>query len=65
MPGGGLAGGTADAGGDHRMAMAFCVAALAGEGPSVVGGIEWAEVSFPGFAGTLRGLGADLSREDA
>lgn len=65
VAGGGLPGGSADAGGDHRMAMALCVAALAGEGPSVVGGLEWAEVSFPGFAATLRGLGADLSAEDA
>ena len=58
VAGGGLDGGRADGGGDHRMAMAFVVAALAGGGPSWVEGAEVAEVSFPGFASTLRRLGA-------
>ena len=58
VPGGGLAGGS-PRWGDHRMAMAFAVAALAAEGPSVeIEGMEAAEVSFPGFAATLRALGA-------
>jgi 3-phosphoshikimate 1-carboxyvinyltransferase len=42
------------------MAMAFVVAALAATGPSTVDGVEAADVSFPGFAGTLRGLGAPV-----
>jgi 3-phosphoshikimate 1-carboxyvinyltransferase len=57
VAGGGLAGGRAASDGDHRMAMAFTVAALAADGPSVIDGIEAAEVSFPGFAALLRGLG--------
>ena len=60
VAGGGLQGGTAASGGDHRMAMAFVVAALAASGPSTVEGIEAADVSFPGFAATLRRLGAPI-----
>jgi 3-phosphoshikimate 1-carboxyvinyltransferase len=56
----GVAGGTTDARGDHRLAMAFAVAALGAERPCVVEGFEWAEVSFPGFAGTLAALGLDV-----
>ncbi len=58
VAGGGLEGGRVGSGGDHRMAMALTVAALGAEGPSVVEGIEAAEVSFPGFAALLRTLGA-------
>ncbi len=60
VAGGGLPGGSASSGGDHRMAMAFVVAALAASGPSRIDGVEAAEVSFPGFAETLRLLGASL-----
>ena len=35
--------------GDHRIAMAFAVAALAGDGESVIEGAEAASVSFPEF----------------
>ncbi len=35
--------------GDHRLAMALSIAALAAEGGSVVHGIECASISFPGF----------------
>jgi 3-phosphoshikimate 1-carboxyvinyltransferase len=58
VAGGGLEGGHVASGGDHRMAMAFTVAALGAEGPSLVEGIDAAEVSFPGFAALLRSLGA-------
>jgi 3-phosphoshikimate 1-carboxyvinyltransferase len=58
IAGGGLAGGAADSRRDHRMAMAFAVGALAATGPCEVGGIEWADVSFPGFVPTLSALGA-------
>jgi 3-phosphoshikimate 1-carboxyvinyltransferase len=54
----GLAGGSADAGGDHRMAMAFAIGALAARAPVDVVGMEAADVSFPGFMGTLQRLGA-------
>jgi 3-phosphoshikimate 1-carboxyvinyltransferase len=58
--GGGLAGGEADARGDHRMAMALAVAALAARGPVAVDGIEAAEVSFPRFDRLLVALGARI-----
>ena len=38
--------------------MAIAVSALAARTPTSVDGIEAAEVSFPGFAGTLVALGA-------
>jgi 3-phosphoshikimate 1-carboxyvinyltransferase len=60
VAGGGLAGGRADARGDHRLAMAFAVTALAARGTSEVTGIEWARVSFPGFGRVLRSLGGDI-----
>ncbi len=50
------AGGRADAAGDHRLAMAFTVAALACRGPSTISGAEVVDVSYPGFFGTLDGL---------
>ena len=43
-----------DSAGDHRIAMAFSVAALAADGPCVIEGAESANVSFPEFFATLR-----------
>jgi 3-phosphoshikimate 1-carboxyvinyltransferase len=45
---------------DHRIALAFSVAALAAERPSSISGAEWADVSFPGFFRLLRRLGAEV-----
>jgi 3-phosphoshikimate 1-carboxyvinyltransferase len=42
-----------DSFGDHRIAMAFAVAALRADGPSVIEGAEAASVSFPEFWSTL------------
>jgi len=42
-----------DSHGDHRIAMAFAVGALAGDGESVIEGAEAASVSFPEFWDTL------------
>jgi 3-phosphoshikimate 1-carboxyvinyltransferase len=42
-----------DSFGDHRIAMAFAVAALAGDGESVIEGADAASVSFPEFWDTL------------
>ena len=42
-------GGTADACGDHRMAMAFAIAALAAEAPSTILGADAVAISYPGF----------------
>jgi 3-phosphoshikimate 1-carboxyvinyltransferase len=43
-----------DSAGDHRIAMAFAVAALAADGPCTIEGAEAADVSFPEFFSTLR-----------
>ena len=56
----GLTGGRADARGDHRLAMAFSVAALAADAPCEVAGIEAADVSFPGFVPLLNSLGGSV-----
>ncbi|MGA9160727.1 MAG: 3-phosphoshikimate 1-carboxyvinyltransferase [Actinomycetota bacterium] len=61
--GGGLVGGEVDAHGDHRMAMAAVVSALAAKGPVSIDGIEAVEVSFPGFVPTMRALGARIEVE--
>ena len=58
--GGGLRGGVAEAGGDHRMAMALAVGALAADGPCEIEGMEAADVSFPGFVAQLQHLGAEI-----
>jgi 3-phosphoshikimate 1-carboxyvinyltransferase len=60
VAGGGLAGGRADARGDHRIAMALVVGALAAAAPSEIDGMEAATVSYPGFVPALRRLGANL-----
>jgi 3-phosphoshikimate 1-carboxyvinyltransferase len=57
--GGGIRGGNVGGGGDHRLAMAFAVAATAAREETTIDGIEAAEVSFPGFLATLRRLGAE------
>ena len=43
-----------DSAGDHRIAMAFAVAALAADGPCAIEGSESAGVSFPEFFATLQ-----------
>ena len=50
VPGGQrLHGGIVDAGGDHRIAMAFSIAALRAEGDTQIVGAEAAAISFPEF----------------
>jgi 3-phosphoshikimate 1-carboxyvinyltransferase len=50
VPGGQtLHGATIDSGGDHRIAMAFSVAALRAEGDTLIQGSESAAISFPEF----------------
>ncbi|HUR35498.1 MAG TPA: 3-phosphoshikimate 1-carboxyvinyltransferase [Vicinamibacterales bacterium] len=49
-------GGVADAGGDHRMAMAFAIAALAATAPSRIDGSDAVMISYPGFFETLQRL---------
>jgi 3-phosphoshikimate 1-carboxyvinyltransferase len=55
-PGTRPAGGTADARGDHRMAMAFAIAALAADGPSRIEGADVVAISYPDFFRTLHRL---------
>jgi len=45
--------GPADARGDHRCAMAFAIAALAGQSPSQILGADAVVISYPGFFDTL------------
>jgi 3-phosphoshikimate 1-carboxyvinyltransferase len=60
IQGGGLRGGAGiDSAMDHRIALAFSVAALAAREPTSISGAEWADVSFPGFYRLLRKLGAE------
>jgi 3-phosphoshikimate 1-carboxyvinyltransferase len=51
-----LRGGEADAAGDHRLAMAFAIAALGAEGPSVINGADSVAISYPEFFETLERL---------
>jgi 3-phosphoshikimate 1-carboxyvinyltransferase len=48
-----LAGGTVDAHDDHRLAMAFAIAALAARGPVTIDGARIAAVSYPSFFADL------------
>lgn len=57
IPGGQkLQGAEIDSGGDHRIAMAFAVAALRAEGESTIRGAESAKISFPEFFEMLEGV---------
>ena len=51
-----LTGGTADAAGDHRLAMAFAIAALGGTRPSEIHNAEAVDVSYPGFFDVLASI---------
>ena len=53
-----LTGGEADAQGDHRLAMAFAVAALGASGPTTIRGAAAAAVSYPEFFAVLESLRA-------
>jgi len=51
-----LSGGRVESAGDHRMAMAFAVAAMIASGPVTIGGWEGTAISYPGFLDDLAGL---------
>lgn len=51
-----LHGAEIDSGGDHRIAMAFSVAALRAQGESVIQGAESAKISFPEFFQMLESI---------
>jgi len=42
--------------GDHRVAMAMCIAGLVAKGRTVVADTACIATSFPGFEKTLRGI---------
>jgi 3-phosphoshikimate 1-carboxyvinyltransferase len=56
--GGPVSGGTASSRGDHRIAMALAVAALAGRGPVSIDGDGAVAKSYEGFFADLASLGA-------
>jgi 3-phosphoshikimate 1-carboxyvinyltransferase len=51
-----LTGGTADSAGDHRLAMAFAIAATGASGPTTIAGASAVDVSYPGFFDELQRL---------
>jgi 3-phosphoshikimate 1-carboxyvinyltransferase len=53
-----IAGGTADAAGDHRLAMAFAIAALGARRACTIAGADAVAVSYPGFFVALEALRA-------
>ena len=63
IKGGGIGGGRVNSAGDHRVAMAFAMAALAAEGTVTVEDCANVDTSFPGFAAlaAAAGLGIDGS----
>jgi 3-phosphoshikimate 1-carboxyvinyltransferase len=57
IDGAAYAGGTVESCGDHRIAMAFAMAALAARAPVVINDCANVATSFPGFVGLARGAG--------
>jgi 3-phosphoshikimate 1-carboxyvinyltransferase len=51
-----LTGGAVDAAGDHRLAMAFAIAATHASGPTTISGASSVDVSYPGFFDELARL---------
>ena len=58
--GGPVRGGEIDCRGDHRVAMAFAVLALAAQDPIVIRDVACVDTSFPGFADAALNLGLSL-----
>jgi len=58
---GGFGGGTLDSHGDHRIAMAFAVAALRARAPIEILDVANVATSFPGFLGTAQAAGLQIS----
>jgi 3-phosphoshikimate 1-carboxyvinyltransferase len=51
-----LTGGSVDSAGDHRLAMAFAIAATGATGPTTIAGAAAVDVSYPGFFDELQRL---------
>lgn len=61
--GGGLGGGRINSHGDHRIAMAFAMAALRANGPITIDDCANVATSFPGFIALARGAGLGISAD--
>lgn len=61
--GGRVEGGTVNARGDHRIAMAFAVLGARALSPIVIRDVQNVATSFPGFVDTARGVGLRLEEE--
>ena len=59
--GGPFSGGSVNSGGDHRVAMAFAVAAARAAEPVQIADVAAVATSFPGFAPTMRAIGLGIS----
>ncbi len=57
IQGGRIAAGQVESAGDHRIAMAFCVAGLIAEGPVAIDDCSNVATSFPGFVELANGCG--------
>jgi 3-phosphoshikimate 1-carboxyvinyltransferase len=57
ISGGNLQGGTVDSGGDHRIAMAFAMAALRAKGQIEIKDCANIATSFPNFVSLAKSLG--------
>lgn len=60
VQGGRFTGGCINSHGDHRIAMAFTMAALAADQPIIIDDCANVATSFPGFAEAARSLGLDI-----
>lgn len=60
-----LGGGTIDSHGDHRIAMAFAMAALRAAAPIVIDDCDNVETSFPGFPALAAGAGLGIEARRA
>ena len=58
--GGEMAGGAIDSLGDHRIAMAFTIAALRAKSPIHISNCENVATSFPGFVALARAAGIQI-----
>lgn len=58
---GALKAATVDSRSDHRIAMSAAILALRADGPSTIRDVDNVSTSFPGFARTLRDLGANVA----
>lgn len=65
VEGGALRGGTVDSGGDHRVAMAFAVAAARAAGPVRILDVANVATSFPGFDRAAAALGLAITQSRA